>query len=158
MFKKYINPDGLTVTLPATVFVEIKKQVIKHYPKECGGIFVGKIINDNEALIEKMMVPRKFYSTRVFFLRVTGFLNKWLERVFNQSQGELYYLGEWHSHPDAAPIPSWKDLDSMEKIAKNPDKRIQTPLLLIVGFNSRSFSEKFYLYTNQKLVPYEIYN
>ena len=141
--------------MPESIFDDVKKQVRKHYPKECGGIFIGKINNDNEAVIEAMMVPNTFFSTRVLFVRVSGFLNKWLEKIFHQSNGDLYYLGEWHSHPDAPPIPSWKDLNSMKKIAENPDKRIKTPLLLIIGFDVKSFNEKFYLFSNDKLVPYE---
>lgn len=153
MYKEYTNRDGLKIILPERIFDEIKKCVVKHYPNECGGVFVGKI-KEKTALIEKMMVPKRFRSNPVFFSRIADFINKWLERVFNQSNGETIYLGEWHSHPNGAPYPSETDYNSMKRIAQNTDVRIETPLLLIVGYDNKHFNVRFYIYHNQKLTPY----
>src|SRR5882724_4826930 len=125
MFRRYKNRDGLEVELPEEIFEGIKKQIARFYPRECGGIFVGKIDKGNIAVIEEMMVPKGFWSTSVLFKRLAGFLNKWLDRVFKQSAGETIYLGEWHSHPDASPVPSLTDFTTMRRIAANTDTRIQ---------------------------------
>lgn len=154
MYKKYRNNDGLQIHLPETILMEIHKCISRFYPNECGGIFVGKIDNESFAVIEKMMLPKKFRSSPVYFLRVTEFLNRWLNRVFKQSDGQMIYLGEWHSHPNGSPIPSSKDTDAMEEISKNENIRIKTPLLLIVGYNGKKFDERFYIYQENKLTPY----
>lgn len=154
MYKVYTNKDGLKIILPEKIFENIKKFVVKHYPNECGGVFVGKI-NEDTAVIEKMMVPRRFRSNPVFFSRIADFINKWLVRVFKQSKGETIYLGEWHSHPNGEPYPSSTDFSSMKKIALNTDVRIETPLLLIVGYDRNLFSEQFYLFYNDTLTTYE---
>lgn len=156
MYREYINKDGLKIMLPEKVFDDVKKFIVRHYPNECGGVFVGKITEDT-AIIEKMMVPRKFRSTPVFFSRIADFINQWLVKVFKQSNGETIYLGEWHSHPNGVPYPSSTDYSSMKRIAQNTDVRIETPLLLIVGYNTQQFNERFYIYHNQKLTPYDTF-
>ncbi|MFN4314356.1 MAG: Mov34/MPN/PAD-1 family protein [Chitinophagaceae bacterium] len=154
MFREYKNKDGLCVLVPDKIFDDVKRYIVNHYPNECGGVFVGKIEGDT-ATIEKMMVPQRFRSTPLFFTRIADFINKWLVRVFKQSNGETIYLGEWHSHPNGRPYASTTDFNSMRKIAANTDVRIETPLLLIVGYNGSLFEERFYIYHNQKLIPYE---
>lgn len=156
MYRTYKNSDGLKIALPEIVFGKIKQHVKKHYPNECGGVFVGKIIVDeNKAIIEKIMIPKSLRSTPVYFLRLSGFINKWLIRIFHQSEGELLYLGEWHSHPNGEPKPSSKDFQTMKRIAENENVRIQTPLLLIVGYDQIVYNEVFYVFSNNKLTPYD---
>ncbi len=154
MFRSYVNTDGLRILLPAEVFDQIKLKVAKYYPSECGGIFVGRITDDGTACIEQMMMPQEFKSNRIWFLRVADFLNKWLLQIFRNNNGEVIYLGEWHSHPNAPPIPSGTDFHSMLKISTNDNIRIETPILLIVGFNGNEYYECFYLLYNKKLIAY----
>lgn len=158
MFRKYSNSDGLKIELPETIFRDIQKQVDKFYPNECGGIFVGTVTDDATATIKKMILPKKFRSTPVYFVRVTGFINKWLNGIFKKYNGEVIYLGEWHSHPNGSPTPSGTDLKAMQEISINPDIRIQTPLLLIVGYDKKKYEEIFYIYKTKQLIPYEQQN
>jgi len=154
MYREYLNKDGLKVILPDGILDQVKEFIVQHYPNECGGVFVGKI-NGDIAAIEEMMVPKKFRSTPVFFSRIAGVINKWLLQIFKKSKGETIYLGEWHSHPNGSPYPSSTDFNSMKKIAQNTDVRIETPLLLIVGYDGMRFNERFYIYHNQNLTPYD---
>lgn len=154
MYNEYKNEDDLRIILPEKIFDSIKKNIIKYYPNECGGVFVGQI-NNKTAVIEKMMMPKRFKSTPFFFSRIADLINKWLERVFNQSNGNTIYLGEWHSHPNGMPYPSSTDSKSMKKISLNPDVRIKTPILLIVGYNKKEFNERFFIYSRNNLVSYE---
>jgi integrative and conjugative element protein (TIGR02256 family) len=156
MYRTYKNVDGLEILLPESVFGKIKQHVGKYYPNECGGIFVGKIILDEQkAIVEKIMMPKRLKSTPVYFLRLSRFINQWLLRLFRQSGGESFYLGEWHSHPNGRPRPSHTDYETMKRISENPNVRIQTPLLLIVGYDRNIYDEIFYLFTNNNLIPYD---
>ncbi|WP_373371810.1 Mov34/MPN/PAD-1 family protein [Archangium lansingense] len=65
------------------------------------------------------------------FQRGTRGLQVWLERRW-ASRGE-HYLGEWHFHPYAAPVPSGTDLQQLGRIARTADYRCPEPILLIVG-------------------------
>lgn len=155
MFRIYRNADELVVELPENIFEKIKNEVKRYYPHECGGIFIGRITNNNRAIIEDIIVPKEILSTRVLFRRIAIFINRGLKKIFNSHKGEIIYLGEWHSHPDNLPIPSRTDMTAMQNIAKSPSVRTETPLLLIVGFNQIEFNEKFYLYFENQLLPYE---
>ena len=153
-FKTYRNKLGLSIRLPDQIFEAIQKEVRRYYPHECGGIFVGRIEN-NTAVIEKVMTPMRIISSPMIFKRVASFLNKCLVKVFNQSNGQTLYLGEWHSHPDGRPLPSHKDFIAMKRIAFSESVRIQTPILLIIGWSNDTANEMFYVFHGDKLVTYE---
>lgn len=158
MYKVYKNSTGLRVKLPESIYEEVQKCIEKFYPNECGGIFVGTIDNGNTAVISEMMLPKKFRSTPIYFVRVADLLNKWLEKIFQRDGGNTIYLGEWHSHPNGSPYPSNTDLKAMEDIANNNDVRISTPLLLIVAYNGEVYKEKIYIYQENNLKPYTYEN
>lgn len=48
------------------------------------------------------------------------------------------YLGEWHSHPMFAPVPSETDCQSMQSIVDNPDVGANFVVLLVVKLASRT--------------------
>jgi integrative and conjugative element protein (TIGR02256 family) len=43
------------------------------------------------------------------------------------------YLGDWHSHPHGAPLPSKRDRKTARRIARHRDARAPQPLMLIAG-------------------------
>jgi len=153
-YKQYKNQAGLLVLLPDEIFELIKKHISVHYPKEYGGVFVGKV-EGTVAIIEMTMVSRQYYNTPVLFRRFSRFINKCLYRVFAQSKGDVIYLGEWHSHPNGKPNPSGTDINAMKNIAESKSVRIQTPLLMIVAYDGQIFNEQFYFFSCDKLIPYQ---
>lgn len=145
----------MKVYMPEEIYERIRVLVANYYPHECGGIFVGRIETD-DATIEQTMIPDHFDSSPVLFRRIARFFNHWLNKIFRQSNGETIYIGEWHSHPDGVPFPSSTDFKAMQSIALGGKVRIQTPLLMIVGYKPpAAYNEKFYVYSKNKLLPYE---
>lgn len=153
MYRKYHNKYGMEVWLPQGIHDTIIEEAARYYPKECGGIFVGKV-NDNIATVEVMKMPIRFFSSNILFKRVSRFLNKWLTEIFLRNNGDVIYLGEWHTHPDSMPIPSTTDITAMYRIADNPNIRTSSPLLLIVGFTPEIAIEKFYIFYNNQIIDY----
>lgn len=156
MYRAYINQDGLKIILPESIWMEIKAVVAKFYPNECGGIFTGRIdVQNNTATIEQVIVPEKIRSSPVFFRRFAKSINNVLSQLFVKSKGESHYLGEWHSHPNGMPSPSHTDFSTMQKIAANTNIAIKTPVLLIIGYDTLSFNERFFILFNNRLISYE---
>lgn len=153
-YRDYTITDGMKVRLPQQIFIVMQEQIAKHYPNECGGILVGHIEGDT-ATVENIIIPTRFLSSPVFFRRMASFINKCLQKIFKQSNGKTIYLGEWHSHPDGWPVPSSTDCQTMRKIAQHDGVRIQTPLLLIISYDRKIYNEKFYLFSNENMIPYE---
>ncbi|WP_177230488.1 Mov34/MPN/PAD-1 family protein [Chitinophaga sp. CF118] len=154
-YRKYETTDGLRIQLSEEVFKKIQEHCVRHYPKEFGGIFYGSInSNTDTAMVEDIIVSKWFVNTTVLFRRIAWYFNWRLKQIHRRSNGQLYYIGEWHTHPNAAPFPSTTDLKAMCRIANNPNIRIKTPILLIIGYDGRQINECFYIYLNQNLTSY----
>ena len=101
--------------------------------RETGGILVGRY----SATLDCAQVgaasgpPADSVRGPSWFQRGTRGLQAWLERRW-ASRGD-HYLGEWHFHPYAAPVPSDTDLEQLGRIARADDYRCPEPLLLILG-------------------------
>lgn len=67
-------------------------------------------------------------------------------RIYNSSNRCIAYIGDWHTHPFAAPSPSWTDRNAAKQISEDADFRAPEPLSLIIGRSwrvSRSSDSSF---------------
>ncbi|GAB6263217.1 Mov34/MPN/PAD-1 family protein [Photobacterium sp. R1] len=55
------------------------------------------------------------------------------ERHFNESQGKEYYIGDWHTHPNASPRTSWLDRITILRNAKRAIHTSYRSLMIIIG-------------------------
>lgn len=74
--------------------------------------------------------PRDSKSGTTWFYRGIAGLQAWLYRLWEE---ERYYLGEWHFHPSARPVPSDTDLRQIKEISESPKYCCPEPVLLIIG-------------------------
>lgn len=100
---------------------------------ETGGILVGQYSAglDCARVGAASGPPADSERGATWFQRGTRGLQAWLDRQW-ESRGD-HYLGEWHFHPYAAPIPSPTDRRQLEAIASTTSYGCPEPLLLIVG-------------------------
>jgi integrative and conjugative element protein (TIGR02256 family) len=100
---------------------------------ETGGILVGgySATLDCARVGAASGPPRDSVRGHSSFQRGTKGLQAWLERRWASRRD--HYLGEWHFHPHAAPVPSSTDLQQLGRIARTADYRCPEPILLIVG-------------------------
>lgn len=78
-----------------------------------------------------------------------------MNKIHNLTNGEIQYLGEWHSHPNGPTNPSSTDLNAMKEISKDRNINIDNPLLMIAEVDKTSFSKDLFIYDNKKLKKYE---
>jgi integrative and conjugative element protein (TIGR02256 family) len=67
-------------------------------------------------------------------------------RIYNSSNRCVAYIGDWHTHPFAAPSPSWTDRRAAKQISEDSGFRAPEPLSLIIGRSwrvSRSSDNSF---------------
>ena len=93
---------------------------IKKDSTEAGGILLGRyIIDSNDIVVDDVTIPmendirRRFFFLRRKRLHLKIAIKRWFE-----SRGTCNYLGEWHTHPEAIPIPSYVDIKEWEKLLK----------------------------------------
>jgi len=153
------NSDiGLTLEIDDLLLTNIIDVGIQHDPNEFGGFLVGYYSDDCKQLsITDMILPKKYKSTPYIFERDTVGVNERLRQFFKE-EPKKYYVGEWHTHPQNLPIPSATDYDAMVEIAHHKDVAIKNPVLLIVGYRSKSVQLGFYVMFKNKLYKYEQQN
>ena len=118
-------------------FGKVLKYCIEADSLETGGILVGSYSKDHAMAFvsDVSKAPRDSRSGETWFYRGIQGLQSWLFRLWNT---DCYYLGEWHFHPGAKPIPSDRDLKQIKEISESPTYSCPEPLLLIVGEDAAS--------------------
>jgi len=114
-----------------------------HYPNEVGTPLVGCYSNDGFEAFVLDLVPLSPDSKgwRTSFYRGTTGLQKFFAKLRKVFSGKRYYVGEWHSHPNAAPIPSGTDDKNQLAIAHEAKTNCPECILVIIGGFLSNFSE-----------------
>ena len=136
----YTSPDGLfQLSLLGKQIGEILAYCTAANGSETGGILVGYYTPSRDCAIVTAVSgpPDDSRSSHTRFNRGTKGLRKWLASLWN-APIRSYYLGEWHYHPFAAPIPSGDDRRQMADISAAPEYHCPEPILLILGGNPQA--------------------
>jgi integrative and conjugative element protein (TIGR02256 family) len=96
--------------------------------QETGGILVGQYTAALDCAVIRAVSRAPSDSTRgrMWFDRGVRVEHLW-------ARDRQYYLGEWHFHPQGAPLPSLTDIRQMEQIAASVNYRCPEPILVIIG-------------------------
>ena len=118
--------------------IDIQKKLIPALEKagdqEIGGVLMGEHISEAEFRIVDLTIQKQLGST-AFFVRLVAGVIKSLNGFFKRTgyhYKKFNYLGEWHSHPLFSPVPSQKDIQSMQEIVTDSNTGANFAVLLIV--------------------------
>lgn len=104
-------------------------------PLETGGVLMGYWSPDGAQVVVTAVVgpgPRAIHA-RSRFVPDAKYHEAEVARIYAAS-GRLHtYLGDWHTHPDAAAYLSSTDLSTLHRIGAYPAARASTPLMLVLG-------------------------
>ncbi len=122
--------------------IEFKKEVMETFNRYCqvepdqheaGGILLGRVF-PNKISIEQVSEPaREDESGRYFFFRNVERAQKIINSAWESSNGELIYLGEWHTHPEPMPSPSSTDRTLIRNMLRDSKMRIDFLFMVIIG-------------------------
>lgn len=131
---KYISDDEIYGIRISEDLINSVTSICNSFgPKETGGILIGYYAYDQKwANITIATEPTKdsIHGWNTFFRGVLG-LKELLDHEWEKNQ--CFYIGEWHYHPRALPIPSPKDIRQMIRFSKNSKLKCPEPILLIIG-------------------------
>lgn len=124
-----------TVHIPGEVLAAMREAAARSKPRETGGTLVGHYSEDFReafvtAALEANIAARK---QRARFYRPPDDEDGQLARIYEESRGLTHYLGEWHTHPEAAPTPSPTDLSTLGGLARSRSVATDTPFMVILG-------------------------
>ena len=114
----------------------LREEASFKYPLETGGVLLGYWVRPGwEAVILNVIGPGpKAVHERTWFKPDSEFHEREIARLFQETAGETLYLGDWHTHPDAAvPRPSPQDRRTVRRIAEELSAQAEQPLMLILG-------------------------
>ncbi|WP_107191178.1 Mov34/MPN/PAD-1 family protein [Photobacterium phosphoreum] len=97
------------------------------------GVLIGSRNEDESSIwINKCTTPQRGdISHRTRFTMKDLFHQKTITKEFKESNGELGYIGTWHTHPQDVPTPSIIDLNDWDQCAlRNPDRQL---VFVIIG-------------------------
>jgi len=122
-----------TVSLPESTIEAMLKWCKEANEMETGGILLGRYSADlKRAEISRALgPPSDSLRGQNWFIRGIKGLNRLLRRLWTLRKD--YYLGEWHYHPNASPIPSNVDMSQLETIARSDKYSCPEPILIIIG-------------------------
>ena len=150
--KKYKN---LQLCFKRQIVEPMAKIAIHHYPHDYGGFLLGCYSDDFTRLhIKDFLLVDKYTSSSVEFRRELNSKIHNFENIFQET--ELYYIGEWHSHPNASAWYSLTDLQAMNDIVSCDTVQLYNPVLLILSISSNKLLDfNFFIFDQGRLVVYE---
>ena len=114
-----------------------------HYPKEVGTSLVGCYSDDGfeASILELAPLSPDSKGSRTSFYRGVAGLRGFFTKLLRTYAGKRHYVGEWHSHPDAAPIPSDTDNRNQLEIALDTKTNCPECILIIIGGTFSNINE-----------------
>jgi integrative and conjugative element protein (TIGR02256 family) len=102
---------------------------------ESGGILLGQVY-PNHVIVERITTPSILDRFgQFFFIRSRIAAQKVINKIWKRSDGEIIYLGEWHTHQETNPRPSDVDLKMIRDAVNNTIMEIDFLFLIIIGQN-----------------------
>lgn len=142
------------------VEIEIRKDIMRNiyeacklsYPKETGGVLFGYYSEPNLAIVTDIWEEKNIANkNETKFIRGINGLKSFSDNLWNKRQ--VYYLGEWHYHPNSNCNASNTDLDTIVKISKSKIYRCPEPIMLIVSSKKNwKFTEVIYLVNKENII------
>lgn len=128
----------MKILLPEEIASKLTKALKKAGYKEIGGILMGEYVSEAVYRIKDLTIQFSG-GTSSFFVRFAEEISNPLQRFFKETGYDFTrfnYLGEWHSHPSFALLPSSTDCKSMWEIVEDPSISANFAVLMIVRLDN----------------------
>ena len=104
---------------------------------ERGGVLLGKVSLDYKTvLVTDISHPSKAdQSGRCYFIRKKEPAQKKINTEWKASNGEVNYIGEWHTHPATHLVPSADDKKLVCESLHTSECQFEELFLIIVGMD-----------------------
>ncbi len=132
-----------TVRLSNACFLKMLEMAQSHSPNEVGTSLVG-CYSDNgfeASVLDLAPLSPDSKGSRTSFYRGTVGLQKFFTKLQETFSCKRHYVGEWHSHPDATPLPSQRDDRQQLAIAKDANTNCPECILVLIGHTLSNVDE-----------------
>lgn len=149
---------GTRVWIAREVLREIRLEALSTAPLETGGMLLGyRPPAEKPIVVERMIGPGPNAHHALTRFEPDGpWQEQELAELYLRSARRTTYLGDWHSHPRAAAIPSELDRRTARAISRHREARARRPLMLIMGGTDVRPDVRMYQYVRRRLRPVEL--
>jgi len=119
----------MSVWLAESVLTLMHAEARRIYPLETGGVLIGWRSGVDRVIVD-MRGPglSALHGQTRFFPDHSWQLSE-IRKLFASSNGDLDYLGDWHTHPDGVAMMSEQDESTLQRISR----RVASPLMAILA-------------------------
>lgn len=129
--------NEITVIIPEDIICELNRYYIGN-EKEVGGILLGQFAGGIIYEVTEMACINSLHSTRIYYRRDVKKAQSIINKRWRETNGEINYLGEWHTHPNMFATPSTTDMESLSAIMDKVGNVLPVVMLLILGANNKT--------------------
>lgn len=124
----------MRLVLPPDLRADLEAALRKAGSNEIGGILMAEHVGENDFKVRSLTIQTHGGSFAAFIRNVGAFLKPLKEffRRTNHDYVRFNYIGEWHSHPSFAPVPSGTDHRTMREIIEDPEVGANFVVLMVV--------------------------
>lgn len=120
------------VWISQCALAQLTDEANRTYPLETGGVLVGYRSEDHSVVVSDVLGPGpEARHRRHRFEPDHNWQCAQLDRIFQETEGQSVYLGDWHTHPDGVPEMSWLDRRTLRGIAMHTEAKVAYPVMLI---------------------------
>lgn len=147
----------MQLLLPPPILQRLQRELRKAGRREIGGLLMGEHVQGEVFRVVDLTVQHSG-GTAACFIRHPHEHQAELDAFFERTRADykrFNYLGEWHSHPSFAPLPSHTDVDTMQSIVSDTSVGANFLILLIVKLASRRTMQMSATTFRPQLLPVE---
>jgi len=132
-----VNYNEWSVYVRKNLFTDIYNQRKESLPNETGGVLIGCFDYGRKILyiVSQIEPPDDSIASPTSFIRGCLNLEKKLKYILKTTSDNLYYVGEWHSHPSADTRPTPDDMNLFSAIVEYNRGLCKPSCMLISGEN-----------------------
>lgn len=137
--------DKWTIEISNLLLNDIINDRTKHMPNETGGVLIGAFDLSRKRIyiVYQVKAPEDSISSPYSFIRGCKNLPQKLEFIYKTTLGNLFYIGEWHSHPNDNTQKSADDEKLHHAITEYNRENCVPGCMMIVG------SKNYSIYINE---------
>lgn len=131
--------SGWTININQTLISKMESFRASKLPNETGGILLGGIDTHHKKiyLVDSILSPKDSVEKRTIYIRGIDKVKENLESIAKLTNNSIYYLGEWHSHPNGCSLNmSQDDVILFAELLDEARHRGVPTLMLIQGRES----------------------
>lgn len=126
------NQKDIVIEITEEVVEDIARRVQVDGPEDVGVIF-GSVIEGGHIRINKLSETCALQRTKYKCILDASIANEVIKEEFENSNQTRVFVGEWHTHPEEYPTPSYMDVQSIAKDFKTVGEGVGGLILLIIG-------------------------